>query len=278
MKIKLYREHGALNSKDVFDAFEEGAKLLGHEIVDSGEDVSVIWSVLWSGRMQGNKGIYEECRKSKKPIIIIEVGSLARNTSWKIGLGHINSLGLFGNDSDLDVERPKKLGIELQPLKEHRRREILIACQHDRSLQWESNPPMNAWVQETVSKIKQYTDRHIVVRPHPRSASVAPSPNYTLVQPKRLVGTYDDFDFDYNYHCIVNFCSGPGILAAIGGVPIICDRTSLAAEMSGTFEKIEEITLPDREEWFLKLCHTEWLVDEIRQGIPLKRLEKYLKG
>ena len=40
-------------------------------------------------------------------------------------------------------------------------------------------------------------------------------------------------------------------------------------------EDIEKITLPDREEWFNRLCHTEWTVDEIRQGIPLKRLEKY---
>jgi hypothetical protein len=30
--------------------------------------------------------------------------------------------------------------------------------------------------------------------------------------------------------------------------------------------------LPDREDWFLKLCHTEWTVSEIAQGIPMQRL------
>ena len=276
MKIKLYRENGALNSVEIFDAFEEGAKNLGHEIVNDNEDVSVIWSVLWNGRMQGNKTVYEECIRSKKPIIIIEVGTLSRNKTWKIGLNHINGLGIFGNDTDLDPSRPEKLGIQLESPKEMRRREILIACQHDRSLQWEQNPPMNAWVLETVEKIKQYTDRHIVVRPHPRSASVNPHQNFTIIPPKKLVGTYDEFDIDYDYHCVINFNSGPAIQAAIRGVPVICDSSSLAYPVSGNFEKIEEISLLDRSDWFLKICHTEWLVEEIRQGIPLKRLEKHL--
>ena len=43
-------------------------------------------------------------------------------------------------------------------------------------------------------------------------------------------------------------------------------------------ENIENILLPDREVWFLKLCHTEWLVDEIAKGIPLKRLETSIEN
>ena len=278
MKIKLYREHGALNSKDIFDAFEEGVKKIGHEVVDHNEDVSVIWSVLWNGRMQANKTVYEECRRIQRPVIIIEVGSLIRNKTWKIGLNHINAYGIFGHTEDLDQDRRKKLGIDLKPLQNFRRNEILIACQHDRSLQWETNPPMNVWVNETVNEIKRYTDRHVVVRPHPRSQSITPNQNFTLIPPKKLVGTYDDFDFDFNYHCIVNFCSGPSIQAVINGVPVICDRSSLAADMSGNFEKIEEISLPDRSTWFTKICHTEYLVEELREGLPLKRLEKYIRS
>ena len=89
-----------------------------------------------------------------------------------------------------------------------------------------------------------------------------------------LPNTYDSFDFDYNYHCVINYNSGPTVQAAINGVPVICDQSGLAYPVSDRLENIENIQLPNREEWFLKLCHTEWTVDEISQGIPLSRIEK----
>ena len=60
--------------------------------------------------------------------------------------------------------------------------------------------------------------------------------------------------------------------AAIQGVPVLCDSSSLASTVSASWETLDNPQLPDREEWFLKLCHTEWTVNEITQGIPLQRL------
>jgi hypothetical protein len=71
---------------------------------------------------------------------------------------------------------------------------------------------------------------------------------------------------------VINHNSGPAVQAAIYGTPIICDKTSLAGEISGKFEDIENIKLPDREDWFLRLCHTEWTIEEIAKGIPQSRL------
>jgi hypothetical protein len=274
MRFRLYREHGALNSKPIFNVFEQGVKSLGHEISNSAQDIPVIWSVLWYGRMSANKEIY----KKYQPIVIIEVGNLKRNQTWRISLNHVNSLGIFGNDVDLDETRPEKLGVKLHPIKENRRPEILIATQHQHSQQWAGQPSMVQWVEDTVRKIRQYSDRKIVVRPHPRSPISVNIPGVTVEVPKLIQGSYDDFDIDYNYHCVVNHNSGPAVQAAIHGTPIICDTTSLAGEISGKFEDIENIQLPDRTDWFLKLCHTEWTVDEIAKGIPLARLEKHLKG
>jgi hypothetical protein len=278
MKIKLYREHGALNSVPIFNALEEGLKKQGHEIVDSDEDIPVIWSILWNGRMNANKIIYEAARAAGKPVLILEVGTLKRGQTWKVCVNHINGLGQFGNDSDLDIDRPQKLGISLKEPVSMRRQEILIACQHERSLQWDGMPTTSSWVLNLIKEIKSHTDRHIVVRPHPRSSLPLQNQDFTVMQPQRVHDSYDDFDIDYNYHCVINHNSGPCIQAAIQGVPVICDPSSLAGILSGKMEKIEEISLPDREDWFLKLCHTEWTVEEIASGLPIKRLEKYFKG
>lgn len=272
MRFKLYREHGALNSVPVFNAFEQGLKSLGHEIVTSDEDVAVIWSVLWQGRMAGNQSVYQKCRAEGKPIVIIEVGNLIRNTTWRICLNHINGLGEFGNSKSLDPSRLVKLGISLKPVNMSRRPEILIACQHQASLQWQGQTTMAKWAQDMVYKIRQYTQRKIVIRPHPRSPFYLDVPGATLERPAKLAGTYDSFNIDYAYHSVINFNSGPAVQAAINGTPVVCDVTSLAYPVSERLENIENPTLPDRDEWFLKLAHTEWTVEEIAQGIPITRL------
>ncbi len=272
MRFRLYREHGALNSVPVFDAFEQGLRALGHEIVTADEDVSVIWSVLWSGRMKPNRQIYYQCQSLKKPVIILEVGNLKRGTTWRISLNHINNLGIFGNDHDLNPDRPKLLEVNLRPVQQTRRGEILIACQHQDSLQWEGQPLLKIWCEDIISKIKQHTHRRIIVRPHPRSSFPFKMSNVIFERPQRIPNTYDDFDIFYNYHCVINHSSGPAVQAAIQGIPVLCDSSSLAAPLSINWENLDNPQLPDRTDWFLKLCHTEWTIKEISQGIPLQRL------
>jgi hypothetical protein len=277
MKFKLYRNFGALNSVPVFNAFANGVIALGHEIVENHEDIAVIWSVLWNGRMAGNQQVYNDCIKQGRPVVIIEVGSLKRGTTWRISEGHINRLGIFGNIENLDPLRPQKLGAAMHPMPNHRRSEILITAQHDRSLQWQGRPPMSEWVTNTVNEIRKYSDRKIKLRPHPRSRFSLVHREIEIETPQKIVGSYDDFDINYNYHCVINHNSGPAVQAAVHGVPVICDPSSLAFPVSEKWENLENPQLPDRTDWFLKLTHTEWTVEEISQGIPLKRLESHLE-
>lgn len=272
MRFKLYREYGALNSPPVFNAMEQGIKNQGHEIVTENEDVSVIWSVLWHGRMKANKLIYEKCLQENRPILIIEVGNLKRGDTWRVSLSNINNLGIFGNQTNLDYSRPEKLSIELKPIPPIRRGEILVACQHQESLQWQGMPLMKDWLETTIKKIKQHTNRRIRARYHPRSVFPFKMSDIIIERPTKIQGTYDDFDIFYNYHCVINHNSGPAVQACINGIPILCDSSSLASPMSIKWEELENPYVPDREEWFVKLCHTEWTVDEISQGVPISRI------
>lgn len=276
MKFRLHRENGALNSPSIFDAFEQGLKALGHNLSDDSDAIPVIWSVLWNGRMLPNKQIYVQSIKHKKPIVIIEVGNLIRGKSWRISINHINRFGLFGNHENLDPLRVQKFNIDLKDYQKKRKSEILIACQHQKSLQWENMPPIDTWIRQTIEKIRNYSDRKIVVRAHPRSPINFKYPDTIIEKPQRVLGTYDDFNIDYCYHCVINHNSGVPIRAAIDGIPIICDRSSLAYPVSMEFSDIESPILNDRSHWIEELVHTEWFVDEIAEGIPLKRLENYL--
>ena len=272
MRFKLYREYGALNSPPVFDAVEQGLRQQGHVIVNENEDVAVIWSVLWAGRMRANQQIYQNCTNENKPVLIIEVGNLQRGHTWRLSLNNINNLGFFGNHEDLDHSRSKKLGVELKPYLTKRRGEILIACQHQESLQWQGMPAMKDWVADTIKRIQEHTHRRIIVRYHPRSSFPFKQSGVMIERPARMPNTYDDFDIFYHYHCVVNHNSGPAVQAAINGVPVVCDQSSLATDLSIKWSELDNPYVPDRTEWFVKLCHTEWTVEEICQGAPIARL------
>jgi hypothetical protein len=272
MRFRLYREYGALNSGPLFDAFSSGLRKLGHTETSTNEDVSVIWSVLWRGRMKPNEKIYQTAVKNNKPVIIIEVGNLKRGQTWRVSLGNVNFRGEFGNDVDLDLDRSKKLGVNLQNFTGNRRSEILLCGQLSDSLQWQNMPTMESWVANNVAAIREYTDRKIVFRPHPRQAIRSNFAGMSVEIPKKIPNSYDDYAINYNYHCVINHNSGPTVQAAIAGTPVVCDSSGLAWPVSSTIQNIEAPVLPDREDWFLKLCHTEWTVDEIQKGLPLARL------
>jgi hypothetical protein len=204
--------------------------------------------------------------------LIIEIGNLKRGETWRLSLDNINSQGIFGNQRNLDLNRPDNLRVHLKDLRKTRKSAILICSQLPESLQWEGMPSMDQWIANTVNKIRSHTDRKIILRPHPRAIFRKNIPGVEIETPKKIPNTYDDFDIDYDYHCVVNHNSGPCVQAAIFGTPVICDASSLAGEISDRYENIENISLPDRRDWFLRLCHTEWTLEEIAQGIPVQRI------
>ncbi len=280
MKLSIFPRFGAQNSRPVFNALEKGAKNIGIDIVehDTSADVLVIWSVLWHGRMLQNKPIWEYAHKNKKKLLILEVGCLKRGETWRIGLNHINNLGFFANQINLIPGRSKTLGLELKPWTMNGYN-ILICGQHTKSEQWINRADPISWLKHTIDSIKTHSDRPIVFRPHPRDWAWAANFKYKDVKvriPKHIPSTYDDFDFDEdlkNAWAVVNPSSNTGILSVINGVPAFVGNESLAVSVANTdFSTIDVPARPRREDWFEKFCHTEWTLEEIEQGIPLRRI------
>lgn len=281
MKFSLWTQYGALNSKPVFDAFRDSVVSAGHIAVDNNadSDVDVIWSVLWSGRMAQNHLVWKNALNKKKPVIVLEVGGIKRGTTWKVGLNGINKDAYFGPTGN-SGERAKMLGLKLKPWQIDNDY-ILICGQHDKSLQWQGMPSMSNWVIDTITKIQQYTDRPIMFRPHPR----CPLPhiehefkNVTRQNPIKLNGTYDDFDMNFNnVHATVSWSSNPGIHSIIEGVPAFVGPSSLAYDVSiKDIAQIDNPPIVSREQWLNDYAHTEWTIEEIAKGIPLKHLTNRL--
>lgn len=241
-------------------------------------DAAVIWSVLWNGRMQANQAVYNHYRAQNKPVIIVEVGALYRGHTWKIAVNNITSAGYYGHTENLDWDRPAKLNISLAVQLRHSD-EIVIAAQHPRSLQTASIANMTQWVEQQISRVQAVTDRPIVVRPHPRARlDLANLPaGVALVQPQKLINTYDSYDMHYRCHAVVNYNSGPGIQAAIAGCRPVVDQSSLAAPVGVDLQNIEQPYDVDRTQWLVEICHTEYTVEEIITGTWLNRIRLALQ-
>lgn len=240
-------------------------------------EAAVIWSVLWHGRMAANRQVYEHYCSQGKPVIIIEVGSLYRGNTWKVAVNNVNADGFYGHLNNLDWDRPRKLKISLAT-QLITKPEIVIAMQHASSQQVAHIADMREWLKQTINILRNNTDRPIVVRPHPRCRTIIPvlSNDIKIEQPRLLANTYDSFDMHYDCHAVVNYNSGPGIQAAIAGVRPIVDSTSLAHPVGINYADIEQCYNKDRDKWLVEICHTEYTVEEIKQGLWLKRIASAL--
>lgn len=279
MRISYFKNQTAQNSEPIWSAFLDSCRNMGIEPVENcwDSDFALIWSVLWRGRMQNNKKVYEHFRKNNKPVFIIEVGSLIRGKTWKICLNNLTKDGIYANHSNFIPNRSKKLGLELNEFRVFPHKPILIAGQHDQSLQWTFNGTNLDWIKAKIQEIRQYTSDLIHVRPHPRNFfKEYLGKNILIETPVKITGSYDLYDLKFNYKAIVNYNSGVGIQVAQQGTPLICDDSSLASEVSSTLSNLDRPTISDRYYWFEKILHTEWTIEEISQGIPLKRLLPYI--
>lgn len=283
MKIKLYGEYGALNSKPVFESFAKGVIANGDTLVDSYDDADcvVIWSILFSGRMSQNAQVWERAHKDNKPVIVLEIGALKRGETWKVGINGINRDATWVKP--YQEKRLETLGVEVKPWSKEGEF-ITIATQRSDSHQWPKGLTMKEWVEEQIQYCYALEfNRPIVIRPHPRDSITDWSflnfynksrTNVYFDPPKLVEGSYDSFNHNEIFErswLVINHSSGPGVQAILSGVNALVSKHSLAWDMG--FDKNYQ---PDRTEWLNYLAHTEFTTNEIASGEPWKHLRSLI--
>jgi hypothetical protein len=282
MRVAYFPSQCAQNSVPVIQAMVRALNRASIETVENSmdADAAVIWSVLWSGRMAANQAVWSHYRSLGRPVIVVDIGSLYRGETWKIAVNSITANGYYGHTENLNWDRPRKLGISIA-LNFSTSPRIIIAAQHARSQQVVGLVSMEGWVVDQVEQLRKVTDRPIVVRPHPRSAlnwaGLVHLPKDVVIEkPVRIVNSYDSYNLAFDCHAMVNYNSGPGIQAALAGTRPIVDASSLAYPVSISMNNIEQPYTVDRDQWLVEICHTEYTVKEIEEGMWLKRIESAL--
>jgi len=248
-------------------------------------DAALIWSVLWFGRMSANKRVWDHYRAQGKPVIVIEVGGLIRNKTWKLCINGINRDAEFAIDQGYDDSRLKLFGLDSVANWRKDGEYVVIAGQHAHSLQWEHMPNMETYYKQIVEEIRTHTNKPIVLRSHPRFRENIHFPvtnsdwfkqqdcEWNIA--KQVHNTYDSFDFEdqlKHTYCVYSHSSNAGLTSIINGVPAVVSKHSLAYDVGSP--SIDKLKRADRYDWLCCMSYIEWFADEIE--VQWKRIRNKL--
>ena len=105
--------------------------------------------------------------------------------------------------------------------------------------------------------------------------------NVKVRLPKRDYRTYDDTAFKAKLErtwAVVNHSSNPAMEAVMKGIPVFVSESSLCHDVGNiSLADINTPAMPNRLGGANKLAYTEWVEDEIEQGLPWARIKKRLE-
>tara|TARA_B000000609_G_C24163710_1_gene345446 strand:+ start:60 stop:980 length:921 start_codon:yes stop_codon:yes gene_type:complete len=219
----------------------------------------------------------------KNKLVVLETPILGRqiteeHTHFRVGLDHfLPNLADFNwdtNDTRWKVLQ-KELDLEVKPWRETTNKKyVLLLCQNlsDASL---LGLDMLQWIMATVKHLMKRTNRKIVIRNHPLSKVSVKEMFDSFYNMKQVEFSDNSLEKDFaGAHCSIAYTSGASIDSIMAGVPVITPSPyNFVYDISShDLEQVETPKLGDRQELLNKLAYTQWSVEDIIEGKPLKHL------
>jgi hypothetical protein len=159
---------------------------------------------------------------------------------------------------------------------------ILIFCQRPKGFNMFID--QEAWLDTTIARIRQYTNRPIMIRMHPGDGSR--DKQIQKIQKKYgttvTISTHANIrDALSNCWCTVGINSTPNVVAAIEGIPGYIEDPvhSWAKDVAFTdIAQLENPPLPDRTSWINKIANIHWSNDEVKSGQLWSMIKSYISS
>ena len=188
------------------------------------------------------------------------------------------------SDSTKWQEISHALNISLDPPQTNPGGPILICMQRDGGFAMKALDPL-VWLQQKISEIRRYTDRTIMVRPHPgaykptdflqfRTKHYQTRLGVQVLEPSMAKLT-DNLKLA---HAAVFFNSSASVAAACAGIPIFVDDVSCVSwEVANKdIAKIESPEQYGRQQWINDLAAAHWSDDDAKEGRIYQKFLPYL--
>ena len=180
-------------------------------------------------------------------------------------------------------EIQQRLGLTLKPHRDKIGNYILIGMQRDGGFAMKTLSPMS-WLQQKITDIRKYTQRPIVIRPHPGQYDMHDFAAYTgknaarnnvrVIDPKNSQ-LIDDLQQAY---AAVFFNSSASVAAVLEGIPTFVDDVS-AVTWQVAHHDVAAIESPqqfDRTQWVHDLSAAHWSDQDGKAGRIYQKFLPYL--
>lgn len=140
------------------------------------------------------------------------------------------------------------------------------------------------WLSNTISTIKKYSLRPVMLRMHPGDGS-------RLKQIEKIKKRYGATvrisehenirDALKNCWCSVGYASTPNVVSAIEGIPVYVEESnkSWAKDVCFTnLQLIENPPMPDRSEWIHQIANIHWSNEEVKTGKLWSAIKHYISS
>jgi len=296
-----------LEKIDLLKNFSFGVRAAGDVSFDNQSyayqltDVGVIQGWLGEGaittpHLQLRNTVITNQLKNKKHVVAVDSNLfLYANTTNPLHYLRYSFNGVFPTtgiycDTTIDPCRWQKISRNLNiTLKDYRTTgdHILICLQRNGG--WSMGKiNLQDWLLQTITTIRQYSDRPIVIRPHPgdKASKELIRPGNLKCKVKfsksvRLSSNENLVDDLRNCWAAINYNSSPVIGAAIEGIPIfVCDpEKSQSKEVANTdLSQIENPQMPNRQPWVERLAMSHWNFDELQSGECWSHMRKFISN
>lgn len=171
-------------------------------------------------------------------------------------------------------------GVELKPWRTNGGH-ILLLAQRPKGWNMFGNN-QDTWLDLTIARIKQYSDRPIRVRMHPGDGSRFKQIEKLQkrygkeISISELANIRDDL---VNCWCAVGYNSTPNVVSAIEGVPVYVEDPTHSWAKDISFSDLSQINNPpllDRTDWINKIANIHWSNNEVRSGHLWSTIKQYI--
>lgn len=180
-------------------------------------------------------------------------------------------------------EIQQRLGISMKPDRT-KNGHILVCMQRDGGFAMKTLSPV-AWLENKIAEIRKYTNRPIVIRPHPGKFDMTDFAKFqakayvkwgvTVIHPAQSTL----IDNLRQAHSAVFFNSSASVAAALEGVPVFVDDPS-AVTWSVAHHSVNEIESPrifDRSQWIRDLSAAHWSDADGASGQIYQKFKSFLQ-
>jgi len=156
---------------------------------------------------------------------------------------------------------------------------VLICMQRDGGFAMKTLDPL-LWLETKIQQVRQYSKRHIMVRPHPGAYKLQDFDKFRSLSNVTVVDPAQSSLLDnlQTAHAAVFFNSSASVAAAMANVPIFADDESCVswAVANKDLAMIETPQMFDRSQWINDLAAAHWSDADGRAGRIYQKFLPYL--